>query len=56
MPMDLKNVPAAFMCMMNNLFMDMLDKGVVVLLDNIVIYSIMEEEHFKLMDKVFICL
>ena len=28
--MGLMNAPAAFMLMMNNLFMDMLDKGVVV--------------------------
>ena len=33
--------------------MDMLDKGVVVFLDGILIYSKMVEEHFKLLEKVF---
>ena len=36
--------------------MDMLDKGVVVFLDNILIYSIKIEEHFELLEKVFACL
>ena len=34
-------------------FMDMLDKGVVVFLDDILIYSTMVEEHFELLEKVF---
>ena len=34
MPMGLTNMPATFMWMMNNLFMDMLDKGVIVFLDD----------------------
>ena len=41
---------------MNNLFMDMLDKGVIVLLDDVLIYSTMMEEHFELLKKVFACL
>ena len=53
MPMGLKNAPATFMQMMNNLFMAMLDKGVVVFLDDILIYSTTVEEHFKLLEKVF---
>ena len=34
----------------------MLDKGVVVFLDNILRYSTMVKEHFKLPEKVFVCL
>ena len=34
----------------------MLDKGVVVFLDDVFIYSSMAEEHFKLLEKVFSCL
>ena len=43
MPMGLTNAPAIFMQIMNNLFVDMLDKGVVVFLDDILIYSTMVE-------------
>ena len=39
--------------MMNNVFVDKLDKGIVVFLDNILIYSIIVEEHFELLEKVF---
>ena len=53
MPMGLINAPAIFMRIMNNLFMDKLDKKVVVFLDDIRIYSITVEEHFKLLEKVF---
>ena len=56
MPMGLANAPATFMRMMNNLLEDMLDKGVVVFLDNMLIYSTMMEKHFKLLEKVFACL
>ena len=45
-----------FMWMMNNLFEDMLDQGVVVFLDDMLIYSTMVEGHFKLLEKVFIYL
>ena len=40
------NVPATFMQMMNNLFEDMLDQGVVVFLDDMLIYSTIVEEAF----------
>ena len=56
MPMGLTNAPAMFMRMMNNLFMDMLGKRVIVFLDNVLIYRTMVEEHFELLDKVFACL
>ena len=38
MPMVLKNAPAMFMQTMNNLFSDMLDSGVAVFLDDILVY------------------
>ena len=41
---------------MNYQIVDMLDNGVVVFLDNILIYSNLVEEHFELLKKVFICL
>ena len=56
MPMGLMNAPATFMQMMNNLFVDMLDKGVIVFLDDVLIYSTMVEKHFELLEKVFACL
>ena len=56
MPMGLTNAPATFMQTMNNLFMDLLDNGVLVFLDDMLIYSTMVEEHFKLLEKVFACL
>ena len=53
MPMGLTNAPAMFMQMMNNLFTDMLDKGVIVFLDDVLIYSTTVEENFELLEKVF---
>ena len=56
MPMGLINVPVTFMQTMNNLFVDLLDNGVVIFLDNMLIYNTIIEEHFKLLEKVFTCL
>ena len=53
MPMGLMNVPAMFMWMMNNLLEDMLDKGVVLFSDDVLIYSTIVDEHFELLEKVF---
>ena len=52
MPMGLTNAPATFMRTMNNLFKDLLDEGVVVFLDDVLIYSNTSEGHFKLLEKV----
>ena len=54
MPMGLMNAPEMFMQMMNNLFMDILCKGVIVFLDDVLIYSTIE--HFELLGNVFACL
>jgi hypothetical protein len=45
MSFGLTNAPAFLMNLMNSVFMDHLDKFVVVFIDDILIYSQSEEEH-----------
>jgi hypothetical protein len=45
MSFGLTNTPAYFMYMMNRVFMEYLDKFVVVFIDDILVYSRSEEEH-----------
>jgi hypothetical protein len=47
MSFGLTNVPAYFMYLMNKVFMEYLDKFVVVFIDDILIFSKMEEEYEK---------
>ena len=54
MPMGLTNAPATFMQTMKNLFSDMLDSGMAVFLDNILVYSGIVDEHSKLLEQVVV--
>jgi hypothetical protein len=45
MSFGLTNVPAYFMYLMNKVFMEYLDKFVMVFIDEILVYSRSEEEH-----------
>ena len=45
MSFGLTNAPAYFMSMMNKVFMEYLDKFVVVFIDDILVFSKSEEEH-----------
>ena len=44
-PFGITNTTATFMCLMNGVFNRYIDKFVLVLLDDILIYSKNEEEH-----------
>ena len=53
MPFGLSNAPATFQRMMNRIFFDLLDNGVLCYLDDLLVYSRTIEEHHALLDKVF---
>ena len=52
MPFGLANTPATFQNMMNEIFRDMIDLGVVIYLDDILIYSENEHDHVALVKRV----
>jgi hypothetical protein len=53
MPFGLATAPSTFQRMMNHVFFDLLDNGVLCYLDDLLIYSRTIEEHKVLLDKVF---
>lgn len=53
MQFGLSTAPATFQRMMNTIFFDLLDKGVLVYLDDVLIYSKTVDEHIRLLDDVF---
>ena len=52
MPFGLANAPPTFQNMMNEIFRDMIDLGVIIYLDDIVIYSEKEQDHVALVKRV----
>jgi len=45
MPFGLTNAPSTFQDMMNHVFSDMIDLGLLVYIDDFLIYAKTEEEH-----------
>src|SRR6266550_2361128 len=52
MPFGLCNAPASFQAMINEVIRELLDEGVIVYIDDILIYSVTEEEHITLVQRV----
>jgi hypothetical protein len=56
MPFGLSNAPATFQNMINHIFRDLLDLGLIVYLDDILIYAEIEEERNHIVTEVLKCL
>ena len=53
MPFGLMNAPGTFQRIMNQVFFDILDKNIIVYLDDILIFTKTEEEHRQILAEVF---
>ena len=53
MPFGLKNAPGTFQGFMNYIFADLIDRGVLVYIDDLLIYSKGVKEHMELLSAVF---
>ncbi|GJP33631.1 hypothetical protein CLOM_g18159 [Closterium sp. NIES-68] len=53
MPFGLTNAPSTFQLTINAVFQDLLDKLVIIYLDDILIYTTTQEQHLKDMEAVF---
>ncbi|GJP46255.1 hypothetical protein CLOM_g5561, partial [Closterium sp. NIES-68] len=53
MPFGLTNTPSTFQMTMNDIFRELLDRCVIIYLDNILIYSRSREQHLRDLDAVF---
>ena len=53
LPMGLTNTPVVFMRVMNNLLTNLLDCGIIVFLNDILVYSGTRDEHIQLLCMVF---
>ena len=52
-PFGMKNAPGTFQTLMNSIFGDLIDRGILVYIDDILIYASSREEHDKLLIEVF---
>ena len=53
MPFGLKNAPGQFQTFMNSIFGDLIDRGVLVYIDDLLLYSFTRESHDELLKEVF---
>jgi hypothetical protein len=53
MPFGLKNAPGTFQGFMNYIFADLIDRGVLVYIDDLLIYSNNSDQHMILLEEVF---
>src|SRR6185295_9007764 len=56
LPFGLTNAPVTFMTLMNNVFHDLLDKFIIIYLDDILVYSKNASEHQDHLRQVFLLL